>query len=81
MASVEVSGWLPDLVNLFGSYPGLKFWSIERDEIYIKISDAYTMENTWQLWAKNVSTPLPVMITDSVPFNATTEDPSWMGRK
>lgn len=68
MTSVDIVGWSMDIPNLFLSMPGTKFWAIDKDQIFIKISESNDPENIWQLWAINVTHDPPTRVYDSPPM-------------
>lgn len=70
MTSVDITGWLGDLINFFGQMQDTKFWAIDKNEIYIKVSEPNAPENLWKLWAVNVTSDPPTRVFDSIPTEA-----------
>ena len=68
MAAVDASGWFGNLFDLATAPQDFKFWCIEKNEIYIKLSPGDQVLCEWKLWATNVTSDPPTRVYDSTPF-------------
>ena len=68
MSAVDGAGWFGDLYAMSWTYEGYKFWCIETDEIYIKMTPSNDPAIEWKLWAVNATQNPPTRVYDSLPF-------------